>query len=135
MIRLPLTIKRLLSHLPTPLPVGVTQFNTWADSIIELAGPYASPDGMKQAIANMIMHAAPRKGSDEARSSIPKNYFVKGLRKGAANQIASHVFQEIQLKQKAALEALKKAEEDAKNQAVVTAALAEATTPSDQTAQ
>lgn len=107
MTRLQLLLKRLLSYLPTPLPVGVTQFNIWADSIIELSGPYAASDSMKQALANMVMHAAPLKGTDTARSHIPKNFFVKGLRKGAANQVASHVFQEIQLKQKAALEAAK----------------------------
>lgn len=127
-----LLLKRILSYLPTPLPVGLSEFHKWADSIIELSGEYADPDSMKQALANMIIHASPAKASDTPRSHVPKQFFVKGLRKGAANQVASYVFQEIRTKQVAALEAAKKAEADklaADKQAEVTATQAE-TSPS-----
>lgn len=100
-----LILKRLLSRFPSKLPVGVADFNTWADSVIELAGPYSDPDSMKQALANMIMHAGPKKGTDMPRGAIPKNYFVNALRKGAANQVASYVFQEIRNQKQAAVDA------------------------------
>ncbi len=53
---------------------------------------------MVQALANMIMHASPTDKAQTARSHIPKNWFVKALVKGAANQVAAHVFYEIQKK-------------------------------------
>lgn len=106
-----LSLKRLLSHYPTNLPVGLTEFNAWAASIIELAGPYADSESMLQAIANLLMHASPIDKAQTARSRIPKAWFVKGLRKGAANQVAAHVFYEIQKKNEVKKVAYK-AEED-----------------------
>jgi len=102
-----LLLKRLMSYFPSPLPVGMSQFNTWSDSIIELSGPYADADSMKFAVASMIMHLGAQ------RSSVPKNFFVKSLRKTAANQIAGQVFQDIKQRQ---AEAQKAAEEAAKLQ-------------------
>lgn len=114
-------LKRLLSYVPTPLPVGLTEFNEWADSIIELSThQFADRDSLYQALANMIIHASPAKSSDTPKAYMPKNFFVMGLRKGAANQVASYVFQEIRLQQAARLEAAKKASEELK-QAEVTA--------------
>ena len=52
-----------------------------------------TPDSMKWAIANMILHL------DSKVASVSKAYIVNCLRKAAANQIASGVFQEIKLKQ------------------------------------
>ncbi len=103
-------IKRLLSYLPTPLPVGVSQFESFADSIIELSGPYADVDSMRFAIASMIIHA------DHKNAALPKNYFVTRLRKSAANQIASQVFQDIKTRQELTLKT--KAEETALKEAV-----------------
>ena len=100
-----LVLKKLLSRLPTPLPVGVTEFNVWSDSIIELSGEYADRTAMKFALASMVLHA------DSSRGSLPKHYFVVRLRKSAANQVASQVFQDIKLQQQ--LEAEKKAAEAA----------------------
>lgn len=94
-----LLLKRLMSYFPCPLPVGMSQFETWSDSIIALSGPYADSDSMKFAIASMIMHLGAQ------RSYVPKNFFVRSLRKTAANQIAGQVFQNI--KQKQAEEATK----------------------------
>lgn len=87
------TLKLILSYLPSKLPVGVTEFNAFADSIIELTGPFADPDSMKWAIANNIIHL-PATTSHKA-----KQYFVRSLRKAAANQVASFIFQDIKLKQ------------------------------------
>ncbi len=98
MKQLRLAVKRVLSYFPTNLPVGLTEFNTWSRDIIDLAGPYADSESMVQAIANLLMHASPIDKAQTARSRIPKNWFVKGLRKGAANQVAAHVFYEIQKK-------------------------------------
>lgn len=96
-----LLLKRILSYFPTPLPVGLTQFDTWADSIIELSGEYADRDSMRFAIASMVIH------SDANRGSVPKNSFVRKLRKSAANQVASQVFQDVKAKQEAILQAAK----------------------------
>lgn len=97
MTQLPLAIKRLLSYLPTKLPVGTTQFDTFADDIIELSGQYADRDSMRFAIASMIIHA------DHKAAALSKNYFVTRLRKSAANQVASQVFQDIKTLQDAKL--------------------------------
>lgn len=115
--RLLWTLKKLLSYIPTPLPVGISQFNTFADSVIELSGGYADKDSMKFAVASMIIHA------DHKVASLSKNYFVIRLRKSAANQIASQVFQDIKTKQEQQLKA-----------AEVTAATTKASDQSGQTA-
>ncbi len=96
-------VKKVLSLLPTKLPVGSTEFNSFANDIIELAGPYADRDSMTWAIANMVIHLP------SGVSSKPKNYFVRNLRKAAANQVASQVFQDIKFKQEQAALAAKQA--------------------------
>jgi hypothetical protein len=86
-------VAKLSSYLPRPLPVGMTEFNKFADSILALSGKYADEDSMKFALASMIIHA------DSKHGSLSKNYFVVRLRKVAANQVASQVFQDIKAKQ------------------------------------
>lgn len=86
-------ITQLAAFFPTKLPVGTTEFDSWADSIIGLSGPYADKDSMRFAIASILIHADARHGA------LPKKYFIDRLRKSAANQIASQVFQDIKLKQ------------------------------------
>lgn len=105
--------KRLLSYFPAPLPVGLTSFNEWADSIIELSGKFADEDSLKWAISNMVMHLP------STTDRVPKNYFVKCLRKTAANQVCGQVFMDIKEKQKAAqdMAAAKQAEDTAQTQA------------------
>lgn len=88
-----LFIKRLLSRIATPLPVGITEFDQWAESIIELSGEFADKDSMKFAIASNLIHL------DHKIAKMPKAYFVNTLRKAAANQVASAVFQSIKLSQ------------------------------------
>lgn len=97
-------INKLRSYLPEPLPVGLAEFHKYADSIIELSGKFADEDSLKFAICSMIMHAG------EAKGYLPKQYFVKRLRKVAANQVAGQVFTDIKEKQKVALEETKRAE-------------------------
>lgn len=89
-------INKATSYVPTKLPVGMAEFNTWADSIIELSGKFADEDSMKYAIASNLMHLP------HTTSSVPKNYFVKALRKAAANQVASQVFMYLKIKQQEA---------------------------------
>lgn len=107
-------VKRAFSYFPTKLPVGMTEFHAWADSIIELAGPYADPDSMKYAIASALIHLP------ATRSAIPKNYFVGTLRKAAANQVASQVFQDIKTKQQEAAKAAQAEDTAAKEKAAST---------------
>ncbi len=106
-----LLLKRLASRYPTALPVGMTEFNTWADSVIELSGKFADEDSLKYVLSTMIIHLKP----DQA--FVPKYHFVKCLRKGAANQVASAVFTDIKTRQaeaqaKVALEASQPKAED-----------------------
>lgn len=89
-----LLCKRILSYIPTPLPVGLTEFHAWADSIIELAGEFADRDSLKWALASNILHY-----KSNSISSVPKAFFVSSLRKAAANQVASQVFTDIKEKQ------------------------------------
>lgn len=92
-------LKYVTSRFPTKLPVGATAFEKWADDIIELSGQFADKDSMRYAIASILIH------SDSKFGALPKKYFVDRLRKSAANQVASQVFQEIKLKQEAAQKA------------------------------
>ena len=110
-------LNRLLSYFPTRLPVGLTEFNAWSSSIIDLAGNFADEDSMRWAIANMVMHLP------STKSRVSKNYFVQCLTKTAANQVAGQVFINIKEKQ----EALRKAAEEA-------AKAAAPTTPAEATA-
>jgi hypothetical protein len=96
MNKVKLAVKKALSHLPSKLPVGLTEFHKFADSVLELTGKFADEDSMKFAIASMIIHAP------AGKDSLPKNHFVQGLRKSAANQVASQVFQDIKTKQQEA---------------------------------
>lgn len=93
------TIKRLilkiLSYYPTRLPVGKTEMDKFVTDVIALSGEYANRTSMEFAIASMIIHAPADRGA------LPKNYFVVRLRKSAANQVASQVFQDIKTAQDA----------------------------------
>lgn len=105
-------LKRLLSYLPTPLPVGTPQFDKFADDIIELAGSYADRDSMRFAIASILIHA------DAKIGALSKQYFVVRLRKSASNQIASQVFQDIKTKQQEAQKAAEQAKLEATTEPV-----------------
>ena len=89
-------LKKLLKlvslYLPSKLPMGVSDFNNWADSIIEASG-LPNNDSMKGALAATIMHL------DATSAFKPKIHFVKVLIKGAASQVAHSIFQELKNKQ------------------------------------
>lgn len=91
------------SKKPTLLPVGLTEFHKFCDDIIELSGKYADRDSMMYAIASNIIHMK------HDLDSVPKDYLVKTLRKAAANQVASQVFNDIRTRQQEAAEQAKQA--------------------------
>ena len=99
MRRIKLVFKYLLSYLPETLPVGLTEFEAWADEVHRLSGLPTSQESTHQALANMILHVGPRKGDQRPTDQLSKQWFVHALRKGAANQIASYVFYTIQTAQ------------------------------------
>lgn len=86
-------LKRLRSLLPTKLPVGMQEFEKFSSDVIELSGQFADADSMKFALASQILHLGPQ------RSSVPLNFFVRSMRKAAANQVASQVFQYVKTRQ------------------------------------
>lgn len=83
---------RLLSFLPSALPVGMTQFQVWADKII-FAYNLPDNDSSRFALATMILHAA----STDAYK--PKRYFGLCALKSMSNQIAGGVLQDLKQKQ------------------------------------
>lgn len=93
MKRIKRLVNLLLSYLPTALPVGLTEFHVWADSVIDLAGQFADSDSMKWALASQVLHL------DHKLAYKSKNYFVNCLRKAAANQVVSQAIQDIKDKQ------------------------------------
>lgn len=103
-MKTPLFVKRVLSHFATPLPVSLPQFNSFVDDIIELSGQYADRTSMEFAISSILIHA------DAKHGALPKVYFVDRLRKSAANQVASQVFQDVKIAQLKAAEDQKAAE-------------------------
>jgi len=106
---------KLTSYFETNLPVGMTEFHDWAEKIIKLTGPLADVASMKYVLANQVLGLRPEV------SKVPLNYFVKTLRKAAANQITSQDVQDIRAAQQEALKAAEalKAEAAAVEQAVV----------------
>ncbi|MES2347854.1 MAG: hypothetical protein V4641_09835 [Pseudomonadota bacterium] len=97
---------------PRPLPMGRKEFEAWSDRIISGALiPGATPVSLKFALAEMIMHLKP------TDSHCPDAHFIHCLRKGAANQVAWAVMEELRAERKAALAA---EEEAAKLKLVMT---------------
>lgn len=76
---------------PRLLPVGLTEFNEFCDDILELSGDYADRDSMIYAIASNIV------SMKHDIHAVPMDYFVRVLRKAAANQVASYEFQRIKV--------------------------------------
>ena len=106
-------LRLILSYRQEKLPVGLTAYNAWTADIIDLAGPMADKNSMLWDISTMVLHA----GSENDRLS--KQYFVRRLRKGAANQVASQVIQDIKVEQDKQLKAAEsaKAEDTAQDKA------------------
>lgn len=97
-----LVLQRLLAHIPTKLPQGVSEFDSWAKSIIAL---YEMPDNdsIRFALAVTILHL-PSTAAYKAKA-----FFGHTLIKGAASQVAGGVMQDLKDKQKAEQEAAAKA--------------------------
>ena len=90
-------LAKLTAHLPHRLPQGITEFETWAKSIVDT---YEMPDNdsVRFGLAVAIMHLP------ATASHKPKAYFGAILLKGAASQIAGAVMQDLKEKQKAQAE-------------------------------
>lgn len=98
-------IKRAVSELdePRPLPLGRAEFEVWSDRIIAAAAiPGATAESLKFALSEMILHVKPTQSFEKDA------HFVHSLRKGAANQVAHAIFQELK---KAQLERQKQDEQ------------------------
>lgn len=102
--KLKLFFDKLLAFIPHPLPQGLTEYQTWSDSIISLYG-LPNNDSVKFSIAVMILHLG------ENHAYVSKALIGKKLMKAAANQIVSQVIQDLKHKQIAEQEALKAAQE------------------------
>jgi hypothetical protein len=72
-----------------PLPIGMTQFNEWADRIIAGAGVDASIRSQKWTLAEMVMHLNPTEAFKEDA------HFILKLRKAAVNETCAAVMREI----------------------------------------
>ncbi len=117
-----LLILRLFSYFPTKIPVGMTAYLVWSDSIVELIGPIANKSDLEFCIAAEVLRVKPD------ACSAPKNYFVKRVRAGAAKQIAGAVFTRIKEEQMA----VQKAAEIIAQEAVKRAQQAAEATPAQQ---
>lgn len=96
-----MTVKEILAQMnePRPLPIGMTEFEVWADRIISGAclPETVGKDGLYFTLASIILTLKP------FESHQPDAYFIHSLRKAAANQVAVVVQQESQKRVKARL--------------------------------
>ncbi len=86
---------KIRAYLPSPVPSGVADFETWAKSIIDLYG-FPDNDSVRFALATMILHSGP------TAAYASKRYYGTMVKAGAAKQIASQVFTDIKTRQQAA---------------------------------
>lgn len=77
------------------LPTGLTEWNTWVDTIIASAGLTASRDSQEWALSAEILHMSKETVINDA-------YFVNVLKFAAAKQVASQVFLDIKERQRLA---------------------------------
>lgn len=93
-MRLKNVYNKLLSYFPETVPVGMTAHKAWSASIGELIGPIAGAKDIEFAVAAEVIRLGPN------TCYIPKNYFVKRVRAGAAKQIAGAVLERLKNEQK-----------------------------------
>ena len=74
---------------PRPLPLGRKEFEIWSDRLIKGANVSATILSQKWTLAGCIMHLGPTEDHK------PDIFFIKSLRKFAANQVASTMMIEI----------------------------------------
>lgn len=101
-----LIVRYLASYIPTPLPIGMTEFDAWAKDVLSLT-PLPDNDSTRFALASIIPH------QKAEHYRVAKIKFVNLLMKSASNQIAGGVMHELKAKQQAAMEAAKRAEAEA----------------------
>lgn len=96
-----------------PLPLGMKEFDEWADRIISGACiPGATPQSQKFALADMVNRCTEDDFETDA-------FFIKKLRKSAINQVCLAKMEEIRNEVKARLTAEKEAQEAPKAVEVV----------------
>jgi hypothetical protein len=89
-------LKQVLALFPTNLPVGIDEFNKWADSFFEIYDlPTQDKDSVYHTLAAIVING----GSQTHRRS--KYFCYATLRAGAAKQIAGSIFTEIQMRRRA----------------------------------
>ncbi len=89
-----LLLKKLRALFPSRVPVGVSEFNAWAESFMELYQmPTQDLDSTKFTLASIIMHLGPQ------AAFVSKHFFFVTIRAAAAKQVAGSVFYEIKQKQ------------------------------------
>jgi hypothetical protein len=88
------------------IPLGLTEFHSWSDRIIAGAMiPGVTAETQKYTLANMILNLAP------TAAYVEDLYFINGMRKFAANQVADYYRKELYAAKQAKLAA-----EEAKKQ-------------------
>lgn len=100
-------IAHLLAWIPTPLPIGMEEFDIWAKSVLSLTR-LPDNDSTRFALASIVPH------QKAERFYIPKRLFANMLCKSAANQVGGAVMHELKEKQQAAIAAEQAAIEAAK---------------------
>lgn len=103
--------KRFLGLFPSRLPVGMIEHQVWVDEIIDLSG-LPNNASTQFSVATMVLHAPAYKGY------MSKEYFVRHLIKGAANQVAHYRMTELKEEQQRLAEAEKAKAEAEKLQIV-----------------
>lgn len=93
---------------PTRLPVGLTAFNKWCDRLYFTyfpTGEQAPTEATQRfSIAAMVLHL------DFTSFRKPNRFFGKAIRKGASNEVASYVMQDLKRKQEEAVTAARAAD-------------------------
>jgi hypothetical protein len=85
--------QRIGALFPTRLPIGMTEFDEWAKSIIELTD-LPDNDSMRFSLSTMVLHLSSTSGYKS------KEFFIRSLYKAAANQIAAAKLHEIKERNK-----------------------------------
>lgn len=94
--------QRLLAFIPSPLPLGVQDFNTWASGVLVLYN-FPDNDSTRGALAVMITQLKPTEAYK------PKRFFGLSLHTACAKEIAGNFYYDMKTK----YQALAKAEKDA----------------------
>jgi hypothetical protein len=97
---------KLTHFLPTKIPTGIAEFESWSSSIIKTYG-FPDNDSVRWALAVKILH------DGETKALRAKRYFYLAMHKSMANQVVSQVIQDIKTKQQDALAAAQAAEKEA----------------------